>query len=164
MSGFTLLSPEFFDLAWLDRRHEFNGFDGAGENRSPALQWSGAPAAAKSFAVTLYDPDAPTGSGFWHWVAFDIPSSVSTLSAGAGSTGTLSLAAGGTQSANDFGVHGYGGPCPPKGAGAHRYVFTVHALSQERLGVPADTPNPVVRFLIQQNTLASARITAHYKR
>lgn len=164
MSEFTISSTELDDLGWLGQAHEFNGFDGSGNNRSPKLAWNGAPAATRSFAVTLYDPDAPTGSGFWHWVSYDIPASVNELAAGAGSSGHSQLSPGGLQANNDFGAPGYGGPCPPKGDRAHRYVFSVHALGTEKLGVPADTPNAVVRFLIFQNSLAVATMVGHYKR
>ena len=108
MRNFTLLSPEFKDLERLQLVHEFDGFDGTGQNRSPALQWHGAPEGTRSFALTLYDPDAPTGSGFWHWILFDIDSSVTQLAAGVGSTNATHLGASGTQAANDYGTTGYG--------------------------------------------------------
>lgn len=159
MSNFTVTSPEFEEQDALQHVHEFNGFDGSGENRSPALQWQGAPAGTQSFAVTLYDPDAPTGSGFWHWVLYDIPPTVTQLAANAGPD-----AAGAQTAANDYGAPGYGGPCPPKGSPAHRYIFTVHALKVPQLGLPAGTTNAVVRFMIHMNSLASASITGLYKR
>ena len=164
MRNFTLLSPEFKDLERLQLVHEFDGFDGTGQNRSPALQWHGAPEGTRSFALTLYDPDAPTGSGFWHWILFDIDSSVTQLAAGVGSTNATHLGASGTQAANDYGTTGYGGPCPPKGLPAHRYIFTVHALRVPKLELPANVPNAVVRFLIHQNTLAMATLTGLYNR
>ena len=132
MSNFTLTSPEFKDQAPLQLVHEFDGYDGTGQNRSPTLQWQGVPEGTKSFALTLYDPDAPTGSGFWHWILFDIDSSVTQLTAGLGSADGTDLGASGTQAANDYGAIGYGGPCPPKGMPVHHYIFTVHAL-----GVPS---------------------------
>ena len=146
MSNFTLTSPEFKDQAPLQLVHEFDGYDGTGQNRSPALQWQGAPEGTKSFALTLYDPDAPTGSGFWHWILFDIDSSVTQLAAGLGSSDGTDLGASGTQAANDYGAIGYGGPCPPK------------------LALPANATNAVVRFFIYQNTLATATLTGLYKR
>ena len=164
MSNFTLTSPEFKDQDPLQLVHEFDGYDGTGQNRSPALQWQGAPEGTKSFALTLYDPDAPTGSGFWHWILFDIDSSVTQLAAGLGSSDGTDLGASGTQAANDYGAIGYGGPCPPKGLPAHRYIFTVHALGVPKLGVPANATNAVVRFFIYQNTLATATLTGLYKR
>jgi Raf kinase inhibitor-like YbhB/YbcL family protein len=164
MSNFTLTSPEFKDQDPLQRVHEFDGFDGTGQNRSPALQWQGAPEGTESFALTLYDPDAPTGSGFWHWILFDIDSSVTRLAAGLGSTNATDLRASGTQATNDYGTIGYGGPCPPRGLPAHRYIFTVHALGVPELERPANATNAVVRFLIYRNTLATATLTGLYRR
>jgi Raf kinase inhibitor-like YbhB/YbcL family protein len=164
MSDFTVTSPEFKDQGPLQRVHEFDGYDGTGQNRSPALQWQGAPEGTRSFALTLYDPDAPTGSGFWHWVLFDIDPSVTQLAAGLGSTDATDLGASGTQVANDYGAAGYGGPCPPKGLPPHRYIFTVHALGVPKLELPAKVPNAVVRFIIHQNTLGTATLTGLYGR
>jgi Raf kinase inhibitor-like YbhB/YbcL family protein len=164
MSNFTLTSPEFKDQAPLQLVHEFDGYDGTGQNRSPTLQWQGVPEGTKSFALTLYDPDAPTGSGFWHWILFDIDSSVTQLTAGLGSADGTDLGASGTQAANDYGAIGYGGPCPPKGMPVHHYIFTVHALGVPKLGLPANATNAVVRFFIYQNTLATATLTGLYKR
>jgi Raf kinase inhibitor-like YbhB/YbcL family protein len=164
MSNFTVTSPEFKDQDRLQLVHEFDGYDGTGQNRSPALQWQGAPEATKSFALTLYDPDAPTGSGFWHWILYDIHSSVTELAAGLGSTDATDLGASGTQATNDYGATGYGGPCPPKGLPAHRYIFTVHALGLPKLELPANAPNAVARFVIYQNTLATATLTGLYNR
>jgi Raf kinase inhibitor-like YbhB/YbcL family protein len=135
-----------------------------GDNVSPQLSWTGAPEGTKSFALTLYDPDAPTGSGFWHWILFDIDSSVTQLAAGLGSADGTDLGASGTQAANDYGAIGYGGPCPPKGLPVHRYIFTVYALGMPKLGLPANATNAVVRFFIYQNTLATATLTGLYKR
>lgn len=164
ISNFSLTSPEFKDQDPLQRVHEFNGFDGTGQNRSPALRWQGAPEAARSFALTMYDPDAPTGSGFWHWILFDIDSSVTMVPAGLGSTGATALGASGTQAINDYGAPGYGGPCPPKGSPAHRYIFTVHALGISKLELPPNPTNAVVRFVMYRSTLATATLTGLYKR
>ncbi|WP_095053421.1 YbhB/YbcL family Raf kinase inhibitor-like protein [Pseudomonas sp. Irchel s3b2] len=164
MGNFTVTSSEFKDQEPLQLVHEFDGFYGTGQNRSPALQWRGAPEDTKSFALTLYDPDAPTGSGFWHWILFDIDASVTQLAAGLGSTDATDLGASGTQVTNDYGTAGYGGPCPPAGLPAHRYIFTVHALGVPKLELPANPTNAVARFLIHQNTLATATLTGLYKR
>nr|WP_315595006.1 YbhB/YbcL family Raf kinase inhibitor-like protein [uncultured Cupriavidus sp.] len=164
VGNFTVTSPEFEDQNPLQLVHEFNGFDGAGQNRSPALQWQGAPEGTQSFALTLYDPDAPTGSGFWHWIVFDIDSSVTQLAAGVGSADVNDRSTSGTQAANDYGLAGYGGPLPPVGLPAHRYIFTVHALGVPKLELPAKPTNAVVRFVIHQNTLATATLTGVYKR
>ena len=128
-----------------------------GENLSPDLSWSGAPEGTKSFAVTCYDPDAPTGSGFWHWVAWDIPASTTSLPLGV-SREDSSL----KQARNDFGNIGYDGPEPPAGA-PHRYQFSVHAMPVETLGVTADSPHIAARFSIFSQQLASASFTARYQ-
>ncbi|MGN6315597.1 YbhB/YbcL family Raf kinase inhibitor-like protein [Trinickia sp.] len=164
MATFTLTSPEFTDQGELSKAHEYNDFGGNGANRSPELAWSGAPEGTRSFAVTLYDPDAPTGSGFWHWVVFDISPDTHALQRNAGVVGGAELPAGAIQSANDYGFQGFGGACPPPGAGAHRYVFTVHALSVDKLGVDAATPNAISRFLIHAHSIGSATLTARYER
>jgi Raf kinase inhibitor-like YbhB/YbcL family protein len=121
---------------------------------SPQLSWAGAPAGTKSFAVTLFDPDAPTGSGFRHWSAWDIPSGTTSLPTAA------TLPAGAVNGRNDGGGSGYTGPCPPAGDITHHYVFTVVALKVPSLGLTADTPPPVVGYVIGQNALASATLTA----
>ncbi|PHM63361.1 hypothetical protein Xish_02605 [Xenorhabdus ishibashii] len=157
-------STEFKNNDFLKKEHEFNQFDGNGDNRSPELTWAGAPAETKSFAITVYDPDAPTGSGFWHWVAFDIPVETQTLPANAGQSDGSKLPTGTIQSRNDYGLFGFGGCCPPVGDKAHRYIFTVHALSVKKLGIDAETTNAVARFMIQANTLATTSITGYYQR
>ena len=165
MSNFTITSPDFKEQGALKKTHEFNGFDGDGQNHSPALQWQGSPENAKSFALTVYDPDAPTGSGFWHWVLYDIPANVTQLKQGAGSVDKAELPGIGIQAQNDFGAVGFGGPCPPKGALPHRYIFTLHALSTPSLGLPASgVTNAVVRFMIHQNSLATTTLTGLYQR
>ena len=111
----------------------FNGSGCDGQNISPDLEWSGAPKNTKAFAVTVFDPDAPTGSGWWHWIVFNIPANVNHLALGAGS-GKAPLPEGAIQGRNDYGQFGYGGPCPPPGK-PHRYVFTVYALKEK---VPLD--------------------------
>jgi len=139
------------------------GFGCAGGNKSPHLKWSGAPQGTNSFAVTCYDPDAPTGSGFWHWLVVNIPSTVSELAAGAGSAGGV-LPAGALQTRTDFGAPGYGGPCPPAGDHPHRYLFTVFAVKAPALDVKADTSAAVVGFNLHFNTLAKAEIMGLFKR
>ena len=140
----------------------FNGFGCSGKNVSPPLQWSGAPVGTKSFALTVYDPDAPTGSGWWHWIVYNVPASVTELPLGAGDGGRLP--AGAVQARTDFGTAGYGGPCPPPGDRPHHYVFTVYALKTEKLDVPANASAALVAFSINANKLASASITASYGR
>jgi len=161
----TLRSDSFRDGDYLSTDHvlsEEYGFGCAGGNRSPALAWDGAPADTHSFAVTCYDPDAPTGSGFWHWVVVNIPSDVTSLPAGAGSGD--GLPAGALQVRTDYGAPGYGGPCPPEGDHPHRYLFTVHAVGLDALPVDADTSAAVVGFYLHFNTLEKATLMGLYKR
>jgi len=131
-------------------------------NTSPHLAWSGAPEGTKSYAVTVYDPDAPTGSGFWHWTVANIPADVSELATGAGSPGgSLPMAA--IQGRTDFGKAGFGGAAPPPGHGPHRYIFTVFAVGVESLDVTADDSGAVFGFNLFFHTLDKATLTATYE-
>ena len=164
--AFTVTSSSFKDGDYLGKDHILSanyGFGCAGDNKSPHLTWSGAPAGTKSFAVTCYDPDAPTGSGFWHWLVVNIPATVTELPLGAGSAGGM-LPAGALATRTDFGAPGYGGPCPPEGDHPHRYLFTVFAVGAEKLDVGADTSAAVVGFNLHFNTLAKAAIMGLFKR
>jgi Raf kinase inhibitor-like YbhB/YbcL family protein len=160
---FTLTSPDLKPGAMIAVRHTADSFGCSGQNVSPALQWSGAPAGTKSFAVTAYDPDAPTGSGFWHWVVFNIPANTTSLPAGAGSKGGT-LPAGATQGNTDVSQPGYLGPCPPAGDKPHRYIFTVYALKTAKLEIPANATGALVGFNIHGNQLGKATLTARYGR
>jgi len=120
----------------------------------PELSWSGAPAATRSYAVLMFDPDAPTGSGFWHWVAWDIPAGTTSLPTGA------ELPAGSVNGENDAGTIGYTGPCPPPGDGTHHYQITVIALSVATLGLDATTHPAVVGFVAGHNALAAGQLVA----
>lgn len=145
-------------------QEEFNGFGCTGKNQSPQLSWKNAPEGTKSFAITMYDPDAPTGSGWWHWVVFDIPSTTTQLVTNAGNI-KLNLTPEGTiQSITDYGAMGYGGPCPPEGHGLHQYVITVYALKTETLGLTKETNPAVVGYYLWNNTIAKASIVAYYQR
>src|SRR6201981_3233991 len=163
---FTVRSNSFKDGDYLPNAHilsaEF-GFGCQGNNQSPHLAWSDAPAGTKSFAVTCYDPDAPTGSGFWHWLVVNIPANVNELAEGAGSAGGK-LPTGALQTRTDFGGPGYGGPCPPAGDHPHRYLFTVFAVKTDKLDVKVDTSAAVVGFNLHFNTLARAEIMGLFKR
>jgi Raf kinase inhibitor-like YbhB/YbcL family protein len=163
-AGFALTSPTIKPGSTLGEAQVFKGFGCEGQNISPALKWSGAPKDTKSFALMVYDPDAPTGSGWWHWVVYNIPSSANELAAGAGAADGKALPAGSVQGRTDFGAPGYGGACPPKGDKPHRYVFTLHALKTEKLEVPPDASAALVGFMVHANSLGKASFTAKYKR
>jgi Raf kinase inhibitor-like YbhB/YbcL family protein len=163
-AGFVLISPSIKPGSMLTEAQVFNGFDCTGKNVSPALKWSGAPKDTKSFAVTVYDPDAPTGSGWWHWVVYNIPATATELPEGAGLADGKGLPAGSMQARTDFGAPGFGGACPPKGDKPHRYVFTVYALRTDKLDIPPDGTAALVGFMINADKLASATFTAKYGR
>lgn len=163
-AGFTLHSPTLGASGQLSEAQVFNGFGCTGQNRSPALMWQGAPAGTRSFAVTVYDPDAPTGSGWWHWVLFNLPASTQGLPEGAGQPGGQALPAGSVQGRTDFGTPGFGGACPPAGDKPHRYVFTVHALKVEKIDLPADASAALVGYMLHSHRLGQASFTATYGR
>jgi len=163
-AGFTLTSPTIKPGSMLTEAQVFKGFGCEGKNTSPALKWSGAPSGTKSYAVTVYDPDAPTGSGWWHWVVYNIPASTTELPEGAGASDGKGLPAGAVQGRTDFGSAGFGGACPPKGDKPHRYIFTVHALKTDKIEVPADASAALVGFMLNANRLAKASFEARYGR
>ena len=156
---FTLTSTSVTEGGQLSADQVFAGFGCEGGNRSPQLAWSNAPEGTKGFAVTAYDPDAPTGSGWWHWNIVNIPASVSELPSGISG----SLEGGAIELVNDYGATGFGGACPPPGE-VHRYIFTVHALSVGALDLPAQASNALAGFMINANSIGQARITAVYTR
>ncbi len=153
--SFSLGSTDFANGEPLGAAHAYGPADPGGENRSPALAWSGFPDATRSFVVTCFDPDAPTPSGFWHWVAVDIPASSTALSTDAG-RGDGSLPGGAFHVRNDFGNHAYDGCAPPTGDVPHRYFFVVHAVDLPTLGVDASASPAVVSFNLAFHTLARA--------
>jgi Raf kinase inhibitor-like YbhB/YbcL family protein len=164
--AFKVVSDSFKDGDYLGKDHVMSadfGFGCAGGNTSPHLKWSGAPEGTKSFAITCYDPDAPTGSGFWHWLVVNIPPNVTELALGAGSAGGK-MPAGSLQTRTDCGKPGYAGPCPPEGDHPHRYLFTVFAVSKDKIEVGADTSAAVVGFNLNFATLAKASIMGLFKR
>jgi Raf kinase inhibitor-like YbhB/YbcL family protein len=162
-----LKSASFNDGDFLDMRHVMStqyGFGCSGGNRSPQLSWSGAPDGTRGFAITCYDPDAPTGSGFWHWVVANIPASVTSLAEGAGDASSGQMPDGSVTVRNDAGSREYAGPCPPAGDHPHRYFFTVFAVGVDQLQVNADTSPAVVGFQLHFNTLARAELMGLFKR
>jgi Raf kinase inhibitor-like YbhB/YbcL family protein len=163
-SNFKLSSPEIKPNSTMAKRFEFNGFGCSGENKSPALKWSGAPKGTKSFAVVVYDPDAPTGSGWWHWVVINIPADVTELPSDAGAQSGANLPKGAVQMRTDFGASAFGGTCPPQGDKPHHYIFTVYALKTDKLDVPADATAALTGYMIHANALGKASFTARYGR
>jgi Raf kinase inhibitor-like YbhB/YbcL family protein len=159
---FRVASPDLESRGRIAPTHVYNGMGCAGQNISPTLQWSNPPAGTKSFAVTAYDPDAPTGSGWWHWVMYNIPASATGLIAGAGNG--RNAPRGSVQGPTDFGTRGYGGPCPPVGDKPHHYHFTVFALKVDRLDIPGNATAAFIGFNLNANKLATARITGLYGR
>jgi Raf kinase inhibitor-like YbhB/YbcL family protein len=161
---FTLTSTDIKSGATLSNDQVFNSFGCSGKNLSPQLSWSGASANTQSYAITVYDPDAPTGSGWWHWLAINIPASVTSLARGAGTADGKALPAGTQQVRTDFGSPGFGGACPPTGDKPHRYIFTVYALKVSKLEIPADATAAYAGYNIMGNKLGSATFTAYYGR
>ncbi len=155
-----LSSQNFNDGDKLPERQVLNAMGYQGDNLSPHLAWDDAPAGTKSFVVTCYDPDAPTGSGWWHWVVANLPADTRELPEGAGS-GKVDLPAGSVQTRTDFGSAGYGGAAPPKGE-SHRYIFTVHAIDVAALEVDENASGALVGFNVHFHSLGSASITAMY--
>lgn len=155
-----LTSQDMREGETLPKLHVLNGMGYEGGNVSPQLQWQDAPAATKSFVVTCFDPDAPTGSGWWHWVVANIPATTQSLIQGAGNDHAL-LPKGALQTRTDFGKAGYGGAAPPAGE-SHRYVFTVHALDIEKLSIDQEASGALVGFNIHFHKLASASLTVTY--
>ncbi len=153
---FTVTSPSISPNGPIPEKHYANSFGCNGANISPGLKWSGAPEGAKSFAITVHDADAPTGSGFWHWVAYNFPPGVTSLEEGAASSGKLP--SGVTEGNTDLGKPGWFGPCPPPGR-LHHYTFTIHALKTERLEVPPGATAAMTGFFLWQNTIAKASLT-----
>ena len=159
---FTLTSPAVSEGGALAADQILNGFGCTGANLSPELHWQGAPEGVRSYALTMYDPDAPTGSGWWHWVVFDIPAGTEGLPEGAGNGNGLPTGA--VQSRTDFGAPGYGGACPPEGSGPHHYVITLYALDLDALGADPDNSAAMIGFFLSQHTLATATLTATFER
>lgn len=162
--GFDVTSNDIKAGETMPKAQEYKGFGCDGGNISPQLSWHDAPKGTKSFAVTVYDPDAPTGSGWWHWMVYNIPANVHSLPRGAGSQTSAQIPKGAVQQRNDYGYAGFGGACPPQGDKVHRYQFKVYALDVENLNVSADSSAALVGFMIHGHTLGVAELEALYKR
>ncbi len=161
---FRLSSTDFKPNGPIGMEQVFNSFGCTGQNISPALAWSGAPADTKSFALLCHDPDAPTGgAGWWHWLVLNIPASVSALAKNAGAADGASLPAGAVQVNTDFGGPGWGGPCPPVGDKPHRYVFTLYALKVDKLDASGGTAS-LAGYMVNGNALAKARLVGKFGR
>ncbi|WP_049580918.1 YbhB/YbcL family Raf kinase inhibitor-like protein [Streptomyces sp. SBT349] len=158
VASFTVVSDDVEDGGRLKDDQVFS----AG-NTSPHLRWAEAPEGTRSFAVTCYDPDAPTGSGFWHWVLFNIPATVTELPAGAGSGEKEGLPAGAVHARNDYGTRDFGGAAPPAGDGPHRYVFTVYAVDAEELGPDENATPAQVGFMLRFHAIGRAQLIGEYE-
>lgn len=163
IAPFALKSTDLAEGEVIRDAQVYKGMDCNGGNLSPELEWSNAPAGTKSFAVTLYDPDAPTGSGWWHWIMYNIPANVSRLPQGAGDPSKQWMP-GVEMGTTDFGTRGYGGPCPPKGDPPHRYIFTVHALGVEKLELPENATAAAIGFNLHTHRIDIATLTGVYGR
>ena len=162
-NSFSLSSTDIAQGQHMSKAQEFKGFGCEGGNASPQLSWSGAPKGTEAYAVFAYDPDAPTGSGWWHWQLININKKVTFLPSGINSRTKNYSLKGSRHIKNDYGVEGFGGACPPKAHGVHRYQFTVYALS-EKLELPADASGALTGYMVKSKSLASATIEALYKR
>lgn len=156
---FTLRSNDTGGIATLRQAHPESG----GQNISPELSWINPPQGTLSFAITMFDRDAPIEGGFWHWLMFNIPANIHELPADAGNTFNHIAPFGSVQSINDFGHYGYGGPNPPHGHGWHNYAITLYALDIEKLELPKDTPPALIGFHLWKHTLAKASIVFYYR-
>lgn len=164
----TLLSADSFTLqsntleGQLSSNQEFNGFGCTGKNISPELHWKHPPKGTKSFALTVYDPDAPTGSGWWHWLIVNIPSD--TLNIAENSSSKQTLPKGSLETVNDYGNTLFGGACPPEGDKAHRYIFTLHALDTAKLDLTQKSDSALVGYMINSHTIEKTSLMSYYKR
>ncbi|MBO1255543.1 YbhB/YbcL family Raf kinase inhibitor-like protein [Alteromonas sp. 5E99-2] len=160
---FSLKSADISQGEFMSKAQEFQGFGCSGDNLSPQLSWTDAPEGTKAFAVIAFDPDAPTGSGWWHWQLVNIPADTTMLPTGAGSADNSLIPKGSVQISNDYGTAAFGGACPSEGHGVHRYQFTIHALSK-KLDLPNGPSGALVGYLINAHSLASSTIESLYER
>jgi Raf kinase inhibitor-like YbhB/YbcL family protein len=158
--GLTLKSNDM--QGQMSMNQVFNGFGCTGKNISPQLNWTNAPKGTKSFAITMYDPDAPTGSGWWHWVVFDMPSNTKEISTNASALNTLPK--GSIQGKSDYGTNAFGGACPPEGSTPHTYITTIYALDTKSLKLTKDTSSAIVGYMLNAHTIEKSSIVTYYKR
>lgn len=161
--AFTLKSTDIKHGEFMPKAQEFTGFGCEGGNASPQLTWTNAPKGTHAFAILVHDPDAPTGSGWWHWQIINIPATIQSLNTNAGSADKNLAPKGSRQIENDYGITGFGGACPPQGHGAHRYHFTIYALPKA-LDLPKNPSGALVGYMVKANALASTTLQALYKR
>jgi Raf kinase inhibitor-like YbhB/YbcL family protein len=171
LPALTVSSTTFTAGGTLPANTIFNSFGCTGGDQSPQLSWTAGPAGTVSYAVTIFDPNAPTNVGFWHWLVYNIPAGTTSLPAnipvtgGAGGVGSGALPAGALQAMDDYGIQGYGGPCPPVGNGTHNYIFTVTALSAMITGLtPATTDAALLQFNMDGIILARGQVVATFGR
>ena len=158
--GLILKSEDL--LGQISINQVFNGFGCTGKNISPQLEWKDAPKETKSFAITIYDPDAPTGSGWWHWVVFDISKDANQILSNSSVLGTLPKNT--IQSKTDFGKNEFGGACPPQNSKSHSYITTIYALDIEKLGLDKNANAALVGFILNSHTIEKSSIVTYYKR
>ncbi|MBR7781647.1 YbhB/YbcL family Raf kinase inhibitor-like protein [Undibacterium luofuense] len=162
--AFDISSSNIENGKALGNAQVFNGFGCSGANVSPQVSWSDVPAGTKSFAITMYDPDAPTGSGWWHWTVVNIPKEVRSLAAGAGQAGGAALPKGAVMGRTDFGAAAFGGACPPPGDKPHRYQLTVWALNTDHLDLNHEASGALVGYMLRAHALGQASLTGYYGR
>lgn len=161
----SISSYDFQDGAMISIKNVFNGFGCKGRNISPQITIKDVPQDAKSLALTMYDPDAPTGSGWWHWIVYNMPTYTKNIfPSNSKMTKVATFGPNAVFGRNDFGTFDYGGPCPPIGSGKHHYILTIYALSVDKLSVPSDASAALIGYNINANTIEKASITSYYER
>jgi hypothetical protein len=160
-AAFTLTSSAFKNNGTIPEKYSFNAMGCTGQNVSPPLEWKNVPAGTKSLALMVHDPDAPTGSGWWHWVVYNIPADATSLPEG---VTAATLPKGAMEGNTDFGKPGWGGPCPPPGSGKHHYQFSLFALKIDKIEVPPGASPAMIGFNAKANAIATAKLTGLFSR